>query len=446
MDRDHARRQARLRVHERLEQRLGDRHPDQPGRRIADRRRHAPRRDRDHPRRQARLRHQHRLGRRLGDRHPDQPGRPGADRGRHAPDRHRHHPRPGPGRFLRRPGPRPGVPVALDASASSDPDGTIAGYAGTSATGRARPPAAQGRTHAYAKPGNYRVDADPVTDQEGCSTTFVFTGQTAYCNGGPRASQTQTVKVAYPGVRVRCPKRAGPGGCRFKLQAVTKRRKGKPESAVCQDQGEGREGRDHLAEAEASLWGEAGDSPQDPGRRRRSGSVARPGRLRSAQGRPVADHGLSLTTNAFGYSGSRRLGRLRHPAAGRKVLAGAAGDVARRRCGRRRSRRPGPALPPEKGRVEQLGPGPIELAEEAVVVEIGMFREMAGADLSLKGAGGSREALRVGQAGEEDVAGAIESDAPPVASEPRRVEERRLWPSGLSTVTKASSNPCRWVW
>ena len=40
------------------------------------------------------------------------------------------------------------------------------------------------------------------------------------------------VTVAYPGVRVKCPPSAKHGGCRFKLQAVTKKRKGKAESAV----------------------------------------------------------------------------------------------------------------------------------------------------------------------------------------------------------------------
>jgi hypothetical protein len=59
-----------------------------------------------------------------------------------------------------------------------------------------------------------------VTDNEGCSTALIFTGRTAYCNGSPSASQTATVNVAFPGVRVKCPKRSKAKGCRFKLQAV----------------------------------------------------------------------------------------------------------------------------------------------------------------------------------------------------------------------------------
>ncbi len=128
------------------------------------------------------------------------------------------------------PATRPGVPVSLDASASSDPDGTIAGYMWSFGDGQSAPLGGPRPTHIYARPGNYTVTLS-VVDQEGCSTTLVFTGQTAYCNGGARARQARTVEVAYPGVRVRCPGRAGPGGCRFSLLAVTKRRKGKPESA-----------------------------------------------------------------------------------------------------------------------------------------------------------------------------------------------------------------------
>jgi hypothetical protein len=40
------------------------------------------------------------------------------------------------------------------------------------------------------------------------------------------------VNVAYPTVRVRCPAKARPKGCKFKLQAVTKKRKGKAESPI----------------------------------------------------------------------------------------------------------------------------------------------------------------------------------------------------------------------
>ncbi len=85
--------------------------------------------------------------------------------------------------------------------------------------------------HAYANPGRYQATVT-VTDNEGCSTALLFTGQTAFCSGSPSTSQAHSVNVAYPTVRVRCPAKARPKGCKFKLRAVTKKRKGKSESPI----------------------------------------------------------------------------------------------------------------------------------------------------------------------------------------------------------------------
>jgi YVTN family beta-propeller protein len=126
---------------------------------------------------------------------------------------------------------RPGVPVAFSASGSSDPDGTIARFDWVFGDGQTAPGGGPTPSHTFRRPGTYRA-ALTLTDNEGCSTALVFTGQTAYCNGRASAAQTETIKVAYPGVRVRCSKRAKPEGCRFKLQAVTKKRRGRAESAV----------------------------------------------------------------------------------------------------------------------------------------------------------------------------------------------------------------------
>ncbi len=126
---------------------------------------------------------------------------------------------------------RPGVPVAFNASASSDPDGSIARYDWAFGDGAQALNGGPKPSHAYNKPGTYKATLT-LTDNEGCSTALIFTGQTAYCNGSASASQTQTVKVAYPGVRLKCPKSAKPKGCKFKLKAVTKKKKGKVESAV----------------------------------------------------------------------------------------------------------------------------------------------------------------------------------------------------------------------
>jgi YVTN family beta-propeller protein len=128
---------------------------------------------------------------------------------------------------------RPGVPVTLSGAASSDPDGTVATYSWNFGDGAVAAGPASTTTHAYAGPGTYST-ALTVTDNEGCSVPFVFTGQTAYCHGSPGAAQTQTVKVAYPGVKVKCPKSAKPGGCKFKLKAVLKTGKGKKQKLKAQ--------------------------------------------------------------------------------------------------------------------------------------------------------------------------------------------------------------------
>jgi YVTN family beta-propeller protein len=130
---------------------------------------------------------------------------------------------------------RPGVPVALDASASRDPDGRIASYGWSFGDGQGATAAGPQIEHGYGKPGTYLV-ALTLTDNEGCSTSMVFTGQTASCNGSAVATTTRTVTVAYPGVRVACPRAARAKGCSFALQVFAAKQKpggkAKPESAV----------------------------------------------------------------------------------------------------------------------------------------------------------------------------------------------------------------------
>lgn len=90
-----------------------------------------------------------------------------------------------------------GAPTTFDASASTDRDGEIARYEwdfGDGATAATGSPTA---SHAYASPGVYRVKLT-LTDDEGCSTAFVHTGQTASCNGGPTAAVEHDVAVQPP--------------------------------------------------------------------------------------------------------------------------------------------------------------------------------------------------------------------------------------------------------
>lgn len=113
---------------------------------------------------------------------------------------------------------RPGVVGQLNAAGSSDSDGSIVNYAWNFADGGTATSAAPTISHKFAKPGSYTVQLT-VTDNEGCSTSFTFTGQTASCNGGAPATVALPVEVAYPGVKVRCPKKAG-GRCTIALFAV----------------------------------------------------------------------------------------------------------------------------------------------------------------------------------------------------------------------------------
>jgi len=126
---------------------------------------------------------------------------------------------------------RPGVPLALDASSSRDPDSSIATYGWAFGDGQGALAPIVVQRHVYATPGRYEVKLT-VSDDEGCSTAFLFTGQTASCNGSSVATQTRSVEVLYPGVRVRCPKAKKRAACRIRLQVVSKRRKGKAQSAV----------------------------------------------------------------------------------------------------------------------------------------------------------------------------------------------------------------------
>ena len=82
--------------------------------------------------------------------------------------------------------------ASFDGSASTDPDGSIAGYEwnfgdGQSATGAKV-------DHSYSKPGTYTATLT-VSDQIGCSTRTIWQGWWAYCNGSPQASKSVQVEA-----------------------------------------------------------------------------------------------------------------------------------------------------------------------------------------------------------------------------------------------------------
>jgi hypothetical protein len=114
---------------------------------------------------------------------------------------------------------RPGVPATFNASASKDPDGTISTYAWRFGNGAPALRSAPKATRVFPTLGTFQVTLT-LTDNEGCSIALVYTGQTASCNGSRVATATETVKVAYPGVRVKCPGRAKKRSCKFKLKVI----------------------------------------------------------------------------------------------------------------------------------------------------------------------------------------------------------------------------------
>ncbi len=79
---------------------------------------------------------------------------------------------------------------------STDPDGEIVSYLydfgdGKSKTGTAGKPKV---SHKYKRTGSFTVTM-VVVDDEGCSVAVVYSGQTASCNGGPRAVATKQITV-----------------------------------------------------------------------------------------------------------------------------------------------------------------------------------------------------------------------------------------------------------
>ncbi len=94
------------------------------------------------------------------------------------------------------PNPLPaGFPSVMDGSTSADPDGTVTRFLWDFGDGTTLDDGTATPSHTYAAPGIYTVTLT-VTDSEGCSTAFVFTGQTASCNGGAKATTSHQVVIS----------------------------------------------------------------------------------------------------------------------------------------------------------------------------------------------------------------------------------------------------------
>jgi DNA-binding beta-propeller fold protein YncE len=88
----------------------------------------------------------------------------------------------------------PGTYTSFDASASSDADGYAAHFNWDFGDGESATDGGPTPKHAYLKPGTYTVRLT-VTDDAGCSTDEVFTGQTMSCPVDPAAATTRTVTI-----------------------------------------------------------------------------------------------------------------------------------------------------------------------------------------------------------------------------------------------------------
>lgn len=87
-----------------------------------------------------------------------------------------------------------GKPSAFDASGSSDPDGTVVRYDWSFGDGATETTSAPTTSHVFAHRGVYHATVT-VTDDEGGSTTRVFTGHQVLRNGSAAAKQGDTFKV-----------------------------------------------------------------------------------------------------------------------------------------------------------------------------------------------------------------------------------------------------------
>ena len=90
----------------------------------------------------------------------------------------------------------PGNPSSF-ASTAGDPGGTVLSYTWSLGDGTSAVTSTPDVSHVYAHPGAYTVTLT-TSNQGGCANAFIFTGQTAYCNGSQTATSTQVVDIVGP--------------------------------------------------------------------------------------------------------------------------------------------------------------------------------------------------------------------------------------------------------
>lgn len=91
-----------------------------------------------------------------------------------------------------------GSATSFDASASGDSDGTVASYSWNFGDGTVATTTTATTSHTYQNAGSYTATVT-VTDDAGCSTSRVFTGQTVSCNGSSAAAAAKQFTVSATG-------------------------------------------------------------------------------------------------------------------------------------------------------------------------------------------------------------------------------------------------------
>jgi YVTN family beta-propeller protein len=133
-----------------------------------------------------------------------------------------------------------GRKATLKGGASSDPDGQIAAFGFAFGDGKSAQTTTPATKHTYAKVAEFTAGLT-LTDNEGCSTTLVFTGQTASCNGSAVAGASRLLAAVKLGKLKRNTEDGTakltvkvPGQGRLKLsgKGVVKQRPAAPDSSL----------------------------------------------------------------------------------------------------------------------------------------------------------------------------------------------------------------------
>jgi DNA-binding beta-propeller fold protein YncE len=91
-----------------------------------------------------------------------------------------------------------GQPTSFNGSGSTASAGqSVASYEWSFGDGTSAQSAGPTPTHVYGAPGTYTATLT-VTDNAGCSTQLIYTGQTASCNGSSAATVSQAITVPAP--------------------------------------------------------------------------------------------------------------------------------------------------------------------------------------------------------------------------------------------------------